>query len=65
MVTEIPKVYPTSRYTVGETSKILGIHRNTLLKYTKFGRIRYGIRKSTGKKFYTGTEILSFWTKQL
>lgn len=34
MVTEQPNVQPNSRYTVTETCKLLGIHRNSLLKYT-------------------------------
>ncbi|MCM1033016.1 helix-turn-helix domain-containing protein [Bacteroides caecimuris] len=65
MVTEQPNVQPNSRYTVTETCKLLGIHRNSLLKYTKSGRIKSGVRKSTAKKFYLGSEIISFWNKQI
>lgn len=65
MVTEQPKVEPHSRYTVTETCAILGIHRNSLRKYTDNGRIKCGVRKSTAKKFYLGSDILNFWNKQL
>lgn len=65
MVTEQPKVNPTSRYTVTETCKLLGIHRNSLRKYTEAGRIKAGVRKSTAKKFYLGSEIVNFWNKQI
>ena len=65
MVTEQPKVQPNSRYTVTETCKLLGIHRNSLLNYTKAGRIKSGVRKSTAKKFYLGSEILNFWNRQI
>lgn len=65
MVTELPKVQPGSRYTVTETCKLLGIHRNTLRKYTDAGRIKSGVRKSTAKKFYLGSEIINFWNKQI
>lgn len=65
MVTEQPKVQPNSRYTVTETCKLLGIHRNSLRKYTKAGRILAGVRKSTAKKFYLGSEITNFWKKQI
>lgn len=60
-----PIVKPNSRYSIEETCRHLGIHRNTLLKYTKLGRIRYGVRTVTLRKFYTGSEILRFWKAQL
>lgn len=65
MVTEAPKVQPNSRYTVTETCELLGIHRNSLRKYTISGRIKAGVRKSTAKKFYLGSEIINFWNKQI
>lgn len=65
MVTEQPNVQASSRYSVTETCKILGIHRNTLRKYTTLGRIKSGVRKSTAKKFYLGSEILNLWQRQI
>lgn len=65
MVTEQPQVHPNSRYTVTETCKLLGIHRNSLRKYTDEGRIKSGVRKSTAKKFYLGSEIINFWNRQI
>lgn len=64
MTSNEPKVSPTSRYNVSETCIILGIHRNTLRKYTRLGRIKSGRRKSTGQKFYLGSEIIKFWISQ-
>lgn len=64
MKNEISQLSPNSRYTVTETCKLLGIHRNTLRKYTSLGRIKYGIRKSTGRRFYLGSEIIKFWSNQ-
>ena len=58
MCPEIPK---NNRYSIQETCKILGIHRNTLLKYTENGVIKCGFRLATAKKFYTGAEIMRFW----
>ena len=60
-----PNVSASSRYTVAETCKILGICRNTLLKYTNMGAINYGMRRSMRHKFYTGREILRFWRSQI
>lgn len=62
---EEPKVSATGRYTVEQTCRILGIHRNTLRRYTAKGKIQFGIRRSTSRKFYTGSEILRFWRAQL
>lgn len=61
MKAEEPKVAPTGRYSIPETCEALGIHRNTLRRYTEEGRIKCGFRRTTGKKFYPGTEILKFW----
>lgn len=65
MVNEIPNVKPTARYTVTETCKLLGIHRNTLRKYTDLGRIKSGIRRANAKKFYLGSEIINLWNRQI
>ena len=56
-----PQVSPTGRYSVTETCRVLGIHRNTLRLYTRDGKIKCGFPRHTGKKFYAGAEILKFW----
>lgn len=56
-----PEVSDNGRYTIGETCKILKLSFNTIKKYTDQGAIRCGIRKSNGRKFYTGAEIKRFW----
>lgn len=63
MVNEEPTVSPTSQYSIGEAAKILGIHRNTLRKYTNTGPagIRCKFKKSNNRKVFTGFEIVKFW----
>lgn len=62
MMTPIePTVNVASRYSVGEAAKILGVHRNSILNYTKAGLLKCGVRKATKKKFYTGLELIKFW----
>lgn len=61
MVTTIPKVEMTGRYSTAEACRLLGVHRNTLMKYTKEGCIRFGVRRATNRRFYLGSEILRFW----
>lgn len=60
-----PKVAESGRYTVTQTCNVLGIHRNTLQKYTLGGRIKCGFRRESARKFYKGSEILRFWRAQL
>jgi DNA-binding transcriptional MerR regulator len=50
----------TRNYTIAETCRILGIHRNTLLKYTGNGLIVYRLNAINGRKLYTGKEISRF-----
>ncbi len=66
MVTAIePKVTPTGRYSVKETCELLGIHRNTLRRYTEEGHIKCSFRRETARKIYLGREISRFWNSQL
>lgn len=66
MITAIePKVAENGRYSVMQTCDALGIHRNSLRKYTDEGLIKCGFRKMTARKFYLGREILKFWRAQL
>lgn len=62
-VTE-PTVISTGRYPIGEASKILGIDRKTLYRHTIEGVIKCGFRRTNGRRFYTGGEILRYWRSQ-
>lgn len=61
MNTQEPAVTLTGRYNVKETCKALGISPNTLKKYTQSLAIRVNVRKSTGRKYYIGKDIIAFW----
>lgn len=56
-----PQVSMTGRYSVTETCSALGIHRNTLRRYTEAKKIKCGFRRMTERKFYLGSEILKLW----
>ena len=60
-----PNINATGRYSIGEASALLGMHRNTLRKYTEQGHIKCGYRKATARKFYLGSELLRLWRTQL
>ena len=53
----------TGRYSLGQTSEILGIHRNTLRRYIKGGLIKTRQRKSTGQTVILGEDIIVFFNR--
>lgn len=64
MKAEEPKVALSGRYSINETCALLGIHRDSLHKYTHSTfEIKCGWRKRGGRlvKYYLGSEILRFW----
>ncbi len=65
MVSDEPKVTATSRYSVEETSTLLGVNKRTLYRYTASGKIRCGYRRVSGRRFYFGSEILRCWKSQI
>lgn len=61
MISTPPQVAKTGTYSIGETCKLLGIHRQTLRRYTNAGYISARHRRVGSRIFYTGMEILRFW----
>lgn len=56
-----PLVVPTARYELKDASTLLGVHKSTLLSWTKRGLIRAGVRKVNGRKCWLGSEIQRCW----
>lgn len=65
MIATEPKVAQTARYSLEETAELLGVHPNTVIRYVKSGKLRYGVRRTNRRKFYTGFEILRFWRSEI
>ena len=61
MVQEEPKVILTARYELRDASRLLGIHKSTLLNWTKQGFIKAGVRKVNGRRCWLGSELLRCW----
>ena len=58
-----PDVKPDGRYSINETCSFLGLKsRNTLRSYVAKGLIKQGIRRSNGRPFYLGSEIVKCWS---
>ena len=63
--TEEPKVADTGRYTATEACKALGIHRNTLRRYSQKNLIKCTYRRCDHRKLYSGAEIKKLWRMSL
>lgn len=61
MTNEEPKVADLGRYTVTETCKALGIHRNTLRRWMQAGKIQCKFRRIDNRKVFEGKEIKKVW----
>lgn len=61
MVNIEPQVSPQGRYGLTEAAKALGINPSTLQRYTERGLIKCSIRKSNGRRFWTGAELIRLW----
>lgn len=55
-----PKVDPDKSYNIKEVCDFLGIHRDTLCKYTK-EEVIVCIRVTCREIYYKGSEILILW----
>lgn len=56
-----PKVADAGRYTMTETCKALGIHRNTLRRWVQAGRMKVKFRRIDNRKVIDGAEIKRAW----
>ena len=56
-----PKVSDAGRYTMTETCKALGIHRNTLRRWLQSGKMKVKFRRIDNRKVIEGSEIKKAW----
>lgn len=61
MTNEEPKVADAGRYTMTETCKVLGIHRNTLRRWLQAGKMKVKFRRIDKRKVIEGAEIKRAW----
>lgn len=56
-----PDVNPAGRYSIKETTKLLGIARSTLSEWDKKGYIKSHFHKAGYRRFYLGLDIIKCW----
>ena len=61
MTNEEPKVADAGRYTMTETCKVLGIHRNTLRRWLQAGKMKVKFRRIDNRKVIDSAEIKRAW----
>lgn len=62
MTSTRPNVVLDAKYSVSETAKLLGVHRNTIRNLANDKKLAFGIRKhNIRQRFFWGREILRFW----
>ena len=61
MTNEEPKVSDAGRYTMTETCKVLGIHRNTLRRWLQAGKMKFKFRRIDNRNVIEGSEIKKAW----
>ena len=57
----MPEINATDQLSIGEAAAVLGVHRNTMRRYTEQGLIKCRFRRATKRRFYLGADILRFW----
>ena len=55
------KAADSGRYTMTETCKALGIHRNTLRRWLQAGKMKVKFRRIDNRKVIEGSEIKKAW----
>lgn len=53
-------IQSTAEYSLPEAATILGVTRQTINRWCRDGKIRFGIRRHNGRKFFKGIDIKTF-----
>lgn len=61
MVTNTPSINPTAKYELRDVASALEVHKTTVLRYAKAGLLPFSIRRSNGRRVWSGADILKFW----
>ena len=60
---ERPVLKGTSRYSSSQAAEVLGIHRNTLLKWANEGKVSFRTARN-GRRYYFGLELMRVWREE-
>ena len=57
----MPEIKATDQLSIGEAAAVLGVHRNTMRRYTEQGLIKCRFRRVTKRRFFLGADIRRCW----
>ncbi len=60
-----PKVEPEARLNMTQTARVLGVHRDTIRRWTNLGYLKPRYFKHTLRPRYLGKDILKFWEQDI
>lgn len=55
----------TGWYPIGETARLLGVTRQTILRWCESGQMHYSITRVNGRKKFSGREIRRMYVADL
>ena len=58
-----PQVDLLGKYELREAAESLDVHKSTIDRWTRLGIMACTIRKSNGRRVWTGAEILRMWNE--
>ncbi|MBO6083202.1 MAG: helix-turn-helix domain-containing protein [Bacteroidales bacterium] len=56
-----PLIDPAAHLELREAALALDVHKSTVLRWTRTGKLRCGIKRLNGRKYWTGAELIRFW----
>lgn len=60
---ERPNVRIDSLYELRDVAGVLEVDKSTIIRWTRLGIMACTIRKSNGRRVWTGAEILRMWNE--
>ncbi len=64
MVTELPPISPTARFSVIKAAKVLGMGRQTVYDHIRRGTLKCSTRADNHHAFIKGIDIIAFFNSE-
>ena len=61
MIQTEPIVNPNGKYELRHASEVLQVSKSTILRWTSQGLMRCSVRRTNGRKVWTGADIIRAW----
>ena len=65
MTKEQPIISMTANYELREVAKLLDVSASSIIRWTKDGKMRSGVKRINGRRCWSGKEILRVWRNMM